>query len=319
MLTSTKLDDWTYGELMGEGLAMLPSFAPEWTNFNASDPGITFLELFAYFTELLIFQTGQITTKDRQAFLSLLSSNDLGNVSSLEDAMVAAVLALRQPERAVTCEDYEALAVRASVQVARAKCVPILNLEEKNDAARRAVRPGHVSVVLAFRPETSLTDVSSSIRDVKLFLEPRRILSTRVHVVRARRVDFEVHLQIGANPGVTVEMAVNETCSALNTFFDAITGGSDGKGWPMGRHVFLSDIYAVVSRLDTVDFVAQQFEGLNGKAVPELTLTPADTTRLYRNGSGDIIGIQLAPDELPGAVLLDVRGKAGGIDESRNL
>ncbi|SEL12187.1 hypothetical protein [Nitrosovibrio tenuis] len=71
MLT-TGLDDRTFDDLVGEAINLLPTLAPEWTNHNPSDPGITLVELLAYFTEILVYRLGRITPATRLQFLKLL-------------------------------------------------------------------------------------------------------------------------------------------------------------------------------------------------------------------------------------------------------
>ena len=44
MLSSQNIREKTVQERMGEALARIPQYCPEWTNYNASDPGITILE-----------------------------------------------------------------------------------------------------------------------------------------------------------------------------------------------------------------------------------------------------------------------------------
>ena len=44
-LNVPNLDNRTYDDLVEEALGMLPRYAPGWTNHNASDPGITIIEL----------------------------------------------------------------------------------------------------------------------------------------------------------------------------------------------------------------------------------------------------------------------------------
>jgi hypothetical protein len=39
------LDNRRYPELLDEALQRIPVHNPEWTNFNASDPGVTLIEL----------------------------------------------------------------------------------------------------------------------------------------------------------------------------------------------------------------------------------------------------------------------------------
>lgn len=75
MLT-TGLDDRTFDDLVGEAVNLLPTLAPEWTNHNPSDPGITLVELLAYFTEILIYRLGLITPSTRLQFLKLLGGSN---------------------------------------------------------------------------------------------------------------------------------------------------------------------------------------------------------------------------------------------------
>jgi hypothetical protein len=75
MLT-TGLDDRTFDDLVGEAVNLLPTLAPEWTNHNPSDPGITLIELLAYFTEILIYRLGRITPATRLQFLKLLGGSN---------------------------------------------------------------------------------------------------------------------------------------------------------------------------------------------------------------------------------------------------
>ena len=75
MLT-TGLDDRTFDDLVGEAVNLLPTLAPEWTNHNPSDPGITLVELLAYFTEILVYRLGRVTPAARLQFLKLLGGSN---------------------------------------------------------------------------------------------------------------------------------------------------------------------------------------------------------------------------------------------------
>jgi hypothetical protein len=72
-LPTQALDDKTFDDLVGEAIALLPTLAPEWTNHNPSDPGITLIELLAYFTEILFYQLGRVTPATKLQFLKLLA------------------------------------------------------------------------------------------------------------------------------------------------------------------------------------------------------------------------------------------------------
>jgi hypothetical protein len=71
-LTVPAIDARSYEELRDEALRRIPVHNPAWTNFNASDPGVTLVELFAFMTESLLYRANQIPERNRRAFLSLL-------------------------------------------------------------------------------------------------------------------------------------------------------------------------------------------------------------------------------------------------------
>jgi hypothetical protein len=50
MIPSPNLDDRTYNDIVEEAIRLIPHYCPEWTNHNATDPGIALIELFAWMT-----------------------------------------------------------------------------------------------------------------------------------------------------------------------------------------------------------------------------------------------------------------------------
>src|SRR5260221_8102065 len=49
-----------------------PRYCPEWTNHNATDPGVTVLELTAWMTELILYRLNRVPEKNFLAFLDLI-------------------------------------------------------------------------------------------------------------------------------------------------------------------------------------------------------------------------------------------------------
>ena len=49
MLVPKSIKQKTHEELMEENLGKIPIYSNEWTNYNASDPGITMLEYLSAF------------------------------------------------------------------------------------------------------------------------------------------------------------------------------------------------------------------------------------------------------------------------------
>jgi len=66
------LDDRTWQDLVNEMRALIPTYAPQWTDHNPSDLGITLIELFAWLGESVIYRLNQTPEKNYVAFLQLL-------------------------------------------------------------------------------------------------------------------------------------------------------------------------------------------------------------------------------------------------------
>lgn len=71
-LPTPPIDSRTYQQLVDETLARVPSHTPEWTNFNASDPGVTLVQMFAFLADAMIYRANQIPARNRAKFLQLL-------------------------------------------------------------------------------------------------------------------------------------------------------------------------------------------------------------------------------------------------------
>lgn len=66
------LDDRDYDDLVAEARSLIPRYLPEWTNHNSSDPGITLLQLFAWFTDQLVYRVNKVPELQHIALLNLL-------------------------------------------------------------------------------------------------------------------------------------------------------------------------------------------------------------------------------------------------------
>ena len=66
-----KLDDRRWADLVDDARALIPRVAPRWTDHNVHDPGITFIELFAWLAEMQIYQLDRVGQKHRETFARL--------------------------------------------------------------------------------------------------------------------------------------------------------------------------------------------------------------------------------------------------------
>ena len=71
MLVSRRLDDQRYDEIVAQAEGRLPWLCPVWTDHNAHDPGITILELMAWYKEMQQYQMDQLTPAIQQKLLAL--------------------------------------------------------------------------------------------------------------------------------------------------------------------------------------------------------------------------------------------------------
>src|SRR6266567_3936054 len=67
-----------FQDLMEIGRARLPSLAPEWTDHNAHDPGITLLELLAWVAEAQLYSLSRQRRDERTAYAALLGLSPAG-------------------------------------------------------------------------------------------------------------------------------------------------------------------------------------------------------------------------------------------------
>jgi hypothetical protein len=142
------LDDRRFADLVDEARAMIPRYAPDWTNHNPSDPGITLVELFAWLTEQLLYRVNLVTDAGTLAFLRLLRGSSWQPTGTTPEAIARdieeTVRLLHASDRLVSCADFEALALAADPRVARARCLPRRNLEMEAESDQ----PGFVSVLV---------------------------------------------------------------------------------------------------------------------------------------------------------------------------
>jgi hypothetical protein len=295
------LDDRTYEDLVQEALTLIPSYAPDWTNYNPSDPGITLIELFAYLSEMLIYRLNRVTDDNQYTFLKLLNEDwQPSPQKTLNEEIRETVLKLRKSERAVTCEDFENLALAADPQkIARVRCVPRRNLVSENPL-KPEERPGHVSVVIVPNaPAGTLNPQPTAelIQTVIKYLEPKRLLTTRVQVVPPRYVEVGVQMTLHLNRDVREVDIRDKVIATVQKFLHPLTGGTDGKGWPFGRNVYVSEIYELLDKFEGIDFVTP--------AIKQEELTVSEPERLLRD-KGKLIAIKIQPEELvvPGTIAL---------------
>jgi Baseplate J-like protein len=282
------LDDRTFAEMLDDARRMIPTYAPSWTDHNASDPGITFLELFASTAEMLIYRLNRVSVASRRAFLELLApGRPLTPGKSVDEELSAAIREMRVEQRAVTPADYARLAL-SDPRVARAACLPRRNLEARDANRATLAAPGHDSVLIVpatgYRPAPVIQDLNARLASAAL-------LGTTVHVVEPVMLKVAVKLTLHAFSDQVEAVVKQRALDALTAYFDARTGGPDGSGWPFGAPVYRSGVYALLERVPGVDFVDVETAG-------DLSVTDAAAGERRFPATAAFVGLRLNPNEL---------------------
>lgn len=72
MIPVPNLDDIAFDALVEEGRALIPRYAPDWTDHNLHDPGITLLDLLAWIVDQQVYRIGFVGDAHLLAFAALL-------------------------------------------------------------------------------------------------------------------------------------------------------------------------------------------------------------------------------------------------------
>jgi hypothetical protein len=151
--------------------------------------------------------------------------------------------------------DYETLASEASPAVAIARAIP-----GRNPAGLHL--PGWITLLIIPHSRDRRPYPSFGLREqVRKFLERRAPADVaglhRIHVTGPTYLPVDVAATIAPvdpSEAGAVERRVRE---ALERFLHPLVGGPGGRGWDLGRDVFLSDVAAEVERVDGVDYVQE--------------------------------------------------------------
>jgi predicted phage baseplate assembly protein len=172
------------------------------------------------------------------------------DAETVEEAKARAPYHIKSRDRAVTAEDYEQLALRATTTIARAKCLP------------DPMHQGQVTVVLVPKLDEKNPDLTKKlipsgeiIRFVKKFLDDRRLVGTILAVVKPRYEEFSVKVTLLRRTIGASDRLRRDIEDRLRKFLHPIYGGRDAKGWPFGRHVLKSDLVHLVEEVPGVDAV----------------------------------------------------------------
>ncbi len=179
---------------------------------------------------------------------------DGSHPTGLDEARRFAIDALRTKNRAITSDDFESLLLgHADYKLARAKCVPGWDLTAQED---RQVRADHASIIVVpDKQDERPMPTAEEVDRIYEFLDERRLITCRHHVVGPTYLDIKVETEIVTNKQRPNTQVIADLAANLKAFFHPLTGGpGDGAiGWPFGRDVHLSEVFEVIENSPGVD------------------------------------------------------------------
>jgi hypothetical protein len=260
----------TFDEFLRDALAVIPAYAPAWTNHNPSDPGITLIELLAYVSEALVYRAQRISPDAKLNLLRLLHGEEwtgwqplVGRPAvDIDHAILQQVQKLSAERAPVTPQDFEQLAAEfAAARLAPSHSVQTKSLASSEylaafgDRVAMRVAPGDMIVVVA--PEPALPDdqIEALRREVHRQLEPLCLLTSRLHVIDPVYLDITIGCQITPYHDVPSEIARRAANEALRLRYGpAQPADAAAAERRFGRPVYLSDVAEVIDNADGVDF-----------------------------------------------------------------
>ncbi len=183
------------------------------------------------------------------------------NAQSLDDARLRVPQVLRTRMRAVTADDYEYLATQVR-GVARACCLA----PAEQPGGPGAIPPGQVHVLVLPQidqvngqivPE-QLSPSAEILGAVQSYLSERCLIGSRMEVRAPQYIwlSAQVRLRVRARSDSRLEAEVQRLAAeALYRYLNPFIGGPEGSGWPFGRDLHVSEIFALLQRVPNVEFV----------------------------------------------------------------
>jgi predicted phage baseplate assembly protein len=204
---------------------------------------------------------------------------------TLQAAQARLLDALAAPQRAVTLDDCVRLALAApGVPLARAYALPGLHPDLPCFPAA-----GCVTIVVVPRcPDPRPTPGAELLRVIERYLDPRRPLTSELHVIGPHYTTVAVHARLLPARGAPAAALPALARAALDRFFHPLYGGPEGGGWPAGRAVYRAEVLDLLSALPGVAAVDQLGLQAEGDAEPRCDNLPLCPEGLVASGDHQI-------------------------------
>lgn len=177
------------------------------------------------------------------------------DAETIEQCSVRAPLSIRHRGRAISPSDYETLAREASPAVAFVRAIPTRN------ASGRTL-PGWVNVLIIPQSEDPRPWPSFGLRQhILKYIEERApadlVGAGQIYISGPDYLPIDVAATLAPTDPAEAGTVEKSARQALEDFFHPLRGGPDHRGWDLGRNVYMSDVAAVLERVNGVDYVKE--------------------------------------------------------------
>jgi hypothetical protein len=171
------------------------------------------------------------------------------NAESVSDAQKRIPASVRHREVLAAREDYYDIVHRApGVDIGRVEVLGLTHPDLLNQVAE-----GVVTLLVIPRTDPAQPDAPRPDRlfleTLCAYLEPRRILTTELHVRGPQYEPLAVGIGIQAVPGEPEGPLTERVRSAVLEFLSPLRGGFDGQGWPLNKTVEAAEVQAAATRV----------------------------------------------------------------------
>jgi predicted phage baseplate assembly protein len=162
---------------------------------------------------------------------------------------------LRHRNRAVSQEDFVDIVRRTpGIDLGRVEVLPLVHPDVGSPS------PGVVTVLVVpndrRRPEGPVPD-QFFLRAICEYLEPRRVLTSEVHVRGPEYVGISVSVGITVVPGKDIPVVREAVKARIRQFLSPLPSGQDFPGWPLEKAVEDREVLVAAAKVDGVAKVNQ--------------------------------------------------------------
>ena len=207
--------------------------------------------------------------------INIMPASGAADEEAIQDTLRRAPEQLRRRDRAITIEDYEALAREASDDVVIVKCLDPRIQDATNvttPPTKKGVpwtygeldrSPGNVNVIIVpdegpniARPQPT----NDTINTVQAYLDKRRDLTAHLMVTGPRYLPIIVAVNVVVwqsmtNPTVLITLP-DDTLKKIMQVLHPTRGGQNGTGWQVGQSVFVTDLFKAIQPSPDIGYIS---------------------------------------------------------------